>query len=208
MHQDVSEKLNVKPNSDNEQAIQLPSLLGDRFREFSNSSPVIGFFKLFLDPFIVVATLYALTIPFEIAVDGVEFIFAVLAFLLTAILLDGVFLFVPGYSRPLLGLGRFVLEWLFVLLALYLIGEVSGFSAYVHPPYFLTWAVVAPLALVLTHLLFRLFVLHPDEQDIKKVIIIGANKPGQMLAKNIQQHAFLKMEFFWSSGKSVFFFAQ
>lgn len=195
MHQDVPANLNTKSIGDTQQTLLQPSLLGDRFREFSNASPVIGFFKLFLDPFIVVATLYALAIPFEIAVDGVEFIFAVLAFLLTAVLLDGVFLFVPGYSRPLLGLGRFVLEWLSVLVALYLVGRISGFYTYIHPPYFLTWAIVAPLLLVLTHLLFRLFVLHPDKQDVKKVIIIGANKPGQILAKNIQENSFLKMKF-------------
>ncbi|MBM5574864.1 undecaprenyl-phosphate glucose phosphotransferase [Deefgea sp. CFH1-16] len=175
--------------------MQQLSLFGDRFREFSHASPVIGFFKLFLDPFIVVATFYALAIPFEIAIDGVELIFAVLAFLLTAIFLDGVFLFVPGYSRPWLGLGRFVLEWSLVLFALYLIGEVSGFDAYMYPWYVVTWAIMAPLALVFIHLLFRLFVLHPGRHNIKKVIIIGTNKPGQLLAKNIQNNNFLKMEF-------------
>ncbi|WP_245591003.1 undecaprenyl-phosphate glucose phosphotransferase [Deefgea rivuli] len=195
MHQDVAANFNPKPILENNQALQLPSLLGDRFREFSNASPVIGFFKLFLDPFIVVATLYALAIPFEVTVDGYGFIFAVLAFLLTAVLLDGVFLFVPGYSRPLLGLGRFVLEWISVLLALFLIGRISGFHTYIYPEYFFAWAIIAPLALVCTHLLFRLFVLHPDKQDIKKVIIIGANKPGQLLAKNIQENSFLKMNF-------------
>ncbi|WP_254456605.1 undecaprenyl-phosphate glucose phosphotransferase [Deefgea piscis] len=195
MHQDVPEKILLKPVTESEQAFQVPSMLGDRFREFSNSSPVIGFFKLCLDPFMVVATLYALAIPFEISLDGVEFLFGVLAFLLTAILLDGVFLFVPGYSRPWLGLGRFTLEWGCVLLSLFLIGQVSGFSAYMYPPYYLTWAVVAPLVLIFIHILFRQFVLHPAQDHIKKVLIIGANKPGQLLAKNIQQQSFLKMEF-------------
>ncbi|WP_288841331.1 undecaprenyl-phosphate glucose phosphotransferase [uncultured Deefgea sp.] len=195
MHQDVPEKNLLKPVQSGDQTLQAPSLLGDRFREFSNSSPVIGFFKLCLDPFIVVATLYALAIPFEIAIDGVEFVFGVLAFLLTAILLDGIFLFVPGYSRQLLGLCRFSLEWGCVLLSLFFIGQVSGFSTYMYPPYYLTWAVVAPLVLILTHFLFRLFVLHPVQNNVKKILIIGANKPGQMLAKNIQQQSFLKMEF-------------
>nr|WP_314900897.1 undecaprenyl-phosphate glucose phosphotransferase [uncultured Deefgea sp.] len=195
MHQDVSEKLSLKPSTDGDHALRQPSLLGDRFREFSNSSPVIGFFKLFLDPFLVVATLYALTIPFEIAHDGVLVLMAVITFLLTAVMLDGVFLFVPGYSRHLLGLGRFAIEWLTVLLSLFLVGLVSGFDAYIHPPYFIAWAIVAPFVLMLTHLLFRLFVLHPDKHDIKNVVIIGANNPGQTLARNIQAHTYLKMNF-------------
>ncbi|QZA78225.1 undecaprenyl-phosphate glucose phosphotransferase [Deefgea tanakiae] len=195
MHQDVPERLSLKASTEQDQALRQPSLLGDRFREFSNSSPVIGFFKLFLDPFLAVATLYALTIPFAIAHDGVLVLMAVLTFLLTAVMLDGVFLFVPGYSRPLLGLGRFAIEWFAVLVTLYLIGMVSGFNAYIHPPYFVAWAISAPLVLVSTHLLFRLFVLHPGKQDIKNVVIIGANTPGQALAKNIQTYSYLKMNF-------------
>ncbi|WP_203571667.1 MULTISPECIES: undecaprenyl-phosphate glucose phosphotransferase [Deefgea] len=195
MHQDVPEKLSLKAIKEYEQVVHQPSLLGDRFREFSNSSPVIGFFKLFLDPFLVLATLYALTIPFEIARDGVLVLQAVLTFLLTAVMLDGVFLFVPGYSRPLLGLGRFAIEWCAVLLSLFLIGLVSGFHSYVHPPFFIAWAILAPVVLMLAHLLFRLFVLHPIKQDIKNVVIIGANAPGQALARNIQTHSYLKMSF-------------
>lgn len=195
MHQDVSEKLRQKSIKEFEQMVHQPSLLGDRFREFSNSSPVIGFFKLFLDPFLAVATLYILTIPFEISQDGVLVVMAVLTFLLTAVMLDGVFLFVPGYSRPLLGLGRFAIEWLAVVVTLFLIGVVSGFDEYIHPPFFVAWAIVAPLALVSAHLLFRLFVLHPIKNDIKNVIIIGANAPGQALAHNIQKHPYLKMKF-------------
>ncbi|QLG90095.1 hypothetical protein HQ393_17440 (plasmid) [Chitinibacter bivalviorum] len=41
-------------------------------------------------------------------------------------------------------------------------------------------------------------VLRPDgdkRADAKKVIIIGANQPGLVLAKNMQEHPFLKMDF-------------
>jgi putative colanic acid biosynthesis UDP-glucose lipid carrier transferase len=37
--------------------VSAPSLLADRFREFSNAAPFISFFKLFIDPVLVVVTL-------------------------------------------------------------------------------------------------------------------------------------------------------
>ncbi|QLG89873.1 undecaprenyl-phosphate glucose phosphotransferase [Chitinibacter bivalviorum] len=159
---------------------------------------MVSFFKLFLDPILVVACLYALSVPFQIATDGHELLLAAFAFLLTALLLDGVFLFVPGYSRPLLGVGRFSLEWLAVVVSLTLLGRLSGFDDYFYPPFILTWFVVAPVSLLVTHAMFRWLVLRPDgdkRADAKKVIIIGANQPGLVLAKNMQEHPFLKMDF-------------
>ncbi|QLI83299.1 undecaprenyl-phosphate glucose phosphotransferase [Chitinibacter fontanus] len=146
----------------------------------------------------VVATLYVLTIPFEIAADGHELLLAAFAFLLTALMLDGVFLFVPGYSRPLLGVGRFALEWGCVVVTLVLLGRLSGFADYFYPPFILTWFAASPVILLLTHALFRWLVLRPDgdvRSDAKKVVIIGANQPGRVLAQNMRMHPFLKLDF-------------
>jgi putative colanic acid biosynthesis UDP-glucose lipid carrier transferase len=175
-----------------------PSLLGDRFREFANAAPLVSFFKLFLDPILVVATLYALSVPFEVAMDGHEVILAAFSFLLTALILDGVFLFVPGYSRPLLGVGRFVLEWLAIVVSIVLLGRISGFADYYHPPFILTWFIAAPVVLLSTHAAFRILIFRPAgdvRTDAKKVVVIGANQPGATLATNMQSQPFLKMDF-------------
>lgn len=199
MHQD--DPINLKPHDQTieyDQYTDRPSLLGDRFREFANAAPLISFFKLFLDPILVVVTLYALTIPFEIAADGHELLLAAFAFLLTALMLDGVFLFVPGYSRPLLGVGRFALEWGCVVLTLLLLGSLSGFANYFYPPFIITWFVASPVILLFTHALFRWLVLRPEgdvRSDAKKVVIIGANQPGRVLAQNMRAHPFLKLDF-------------
>lgn len=197
MHQDVAEHLNREETLNQVRFSGRPSLLGDRFREFSNAAPMVSFFKLFLDPVLVVVTLFALAIPFEVATDGHEIILGALAFLLSALMLDGVFLFVPGYSRPLLNLGRFAFEWLVVVTALVLLGRISGFDQYFYPPYMLTWFVVAPLVLIAAHGLFRWFVLRPDldRSTKQRVVVIGANQPGATLARNMQSHPFLNKEF-------------
>ncbi|MGL4604902.1 MAG: undecaprenyl-phosphate glucose phosphotransferase [Iodobacter sp.] len=175
-----------------------PGLSTDRFREFSNAAPFISFFKQFIDPVLVVATLYLLAIPFNVAMDGYEFILGALAFLLTAVLLDGVFLFMPGYSRSWLGLGRFIVEWLGVVIALVLIGRISGFIEYFYPPFILTWFIAAPLVLIAVHMAIRVYVLRVDRAvhtERSRVVVVGINQPSQMLVKNIHEGPFLKMDF-------------
>ncbi|MFC7420020.1 undecaprenyl-phosphate glucose phosphotransferase [Iodobacter arcticus] len=178
--------------------VATPSLLADRFREFSNAAPFISFFKLFIDPILVVVTLYLLAIPFHVAMDGYEFILATLAFLLTAILLDGMFLFMPGYSRSWLGVGRFITEWLGVVIALVLIGRISGFIDYYYPPFIITWFIVAPIVLISVHVAIRVYVLRVDSgenAERSKVVVVGINQPSQLLVKNIHEEPFLKMDF-------------
>lgn len=178
--------------------VSAPSLLADRFREFSNAAPFISFFKLFIDPVLVVVTLYLLSIPFDIAMDGYEFVLGALSFLLTALLLDGMFLFIPGYSRSWLGLGRFIVEWLGVVIGLILIGRVSGFINYYHPPFVITWFIVAPIVLIGVHMAIRVYVLRVDSgenAEHSKVVVVGVNHPSQILVKNINEEPFLKMDF-------------
>jgi putative colanic acid biosynthesis UDP-glucose lipid carrier transferase len=178
--------------------VSAPSLLADRFREFSNAAPFISFFKLFIDPVLVVVTLYLLSLPFDVAMDGYEFILGALAFLLTALLLDGMFLFIPGYSRSWHGLGRFIVEWLGVVIGLILIGRVSGFINYYHPPFVITWFIVAPIVLIGVHVAIRVYVLRVDSgenAEHSKVVVVGVNQPSQLLVKNINEEPFLKMDF-------------
>ncbi|MBY0443772.1 MAG: exopolysaccharide biosynthesis polyprenyl glycosylphosphotransferase, partial [Burkholderiales bacterium] len=175
-----------------------PSLLADRFREFSNAAPFIIFFKLFIDPVLVVASLYLLSIPFNVAMDGYEFVLAALSFLLTAIMLDGMFLFMPGYSKLWVGLGRFVAEWLAVVVALILIGRISGFIDYYYPPFIFTWFIVAPITLICIHIAIRVYILRVDlgdDSERSKVVVVGINQPSQILVKNINEEPFLKMDF-------------
>ncbi|BCL74665.1 undecaprenyl-phosphate glucose phosphotransferase [Jeongeupia sp. HS-3] len=164
------------------------SLLNNRFSEFVNAAPLVSFFKSFVDPVVVVAVLYLLCWPFQIAFDGYTCLLAAFGFLLSAQVLDGLFLFVPGHERPWLGMGRFAVQWLFICVSLTLLGWVSGFAAYFHPPFILTWFVAAPAALIAVHALFRpIFFLPRDTmQAQRRAVIVGANRPGCALADALQ----------------------
>ncbi|WP_255989316.1 undecaprenyl-phosphate glucose phosphotransferase [Chitinolyticbacter albus] len=168
-----------------------------RFGQLANAAPIVSFCKTFLDPVVVVAVFYFLAIPFEVSWNGYLLLWAALAFLLTSLLLDGSFLFVPGISRPLMGVGRFVVGWLCVVGALWLLGRFSGFNAYLYPPFMLAWVVVAPLTLLAVHLLFRVLLLNRrgDLVAKRRAVVVGANQAGQALARKILGTPELKLEF-------------
>ncbi|GAA5785927.1 undecaprenyl-phosphate glucose phosphotransferase [Chitiniphilus shinanonensis] len=171
------------------------TLSNERFGQLAHAAPLASFCKSFLDPIVVVAVLYLLAIPFEIAWNGYLLVWAALAFLLSAQLLDGTFLFVPGVSRPLMGLGRFVAGWGCVVGFLWLIGRLSGFNAYFYPPFLITWHLVAPVVLIGIHVLFRAALLHPSNTPLARAVVIGANQAGIALANRIRENPQLRLEF-------------
>ena len=189
----------AKSSRQSAQSNLLPHLssLNDRFSELSGVAPATSVFKSFIDPILVVATLYALHFAFQVTFDGYAIALACTAFLLSAQLLDGTFLFVPGEARPLLGLGRFMVSWSLIVAVLLLLGDVTGFADYFYPPYIVTWFLAAPAALLLVHLLCRPIFLSTGRswQSRRRAVIVGANAAGLMLAQSMRTSKLQRYEF-------------
>ena len=169
--------------------------MATRMSELEKIAPLTTIFKSFIDPILVVASLYLLHIPFEVIFSGPEIILAVLAFLLTITFMDGTFLFMPGSFRSWEGIGSFAGSWLFIAFSLLLVGHVSGIDSYFYPPYILTWLVVAPLSLLVTHALVKVLLLPTRKGRKRRVAIVGANQAGQALKARICSNRYLNMEF-------------
>ena len=175
---------------------ELPApTMATRMSELEKIAPLTTIFKSFIDPILVVASLYLLHIPFEVIFSGPEIILAVLAFLLTITFMDGTFLFMPGSFRSWEGIGSFAGSWLFIAFSLLLVGHVSGIDSYFYPPYILTWLVVAPLSLLVTHALVKVLLLPTRKGRKRRVAIVGANQAGQALKARICSNRYLNMEF-------------
>ena len=175
---------------------ELPApTMATRMSELEKIAPLTTIFKSFIDPILVVASLYLLHIPFEVIFSGPEIILAVLAFLLTITFMDGTFLFMPGSFRSWEGIGSFAGSWLFIAFSLLLVGHVSGIDSYFYPPYILTWLVVAPLSLLVTHALVKVLLLPTRKGKKRRVAIVGANQAGQALKARICSNRYLNMEF-------------
>ncbi|MFC3913528.1 undecaprenyl-phosphate glucose phosphotransferase [Pseudaeromonas sharmana] len=178
-------------------AHELPSqTMASWLGELEKIAPLTTLFKSFLDPILVVITLYALHFAFDVTFAGMEVLVAVLAFLLTIVFMDGTVLFMPGSLRSWRGLGRFLGGWLFICMALVLTGYVSGLASYFYPPFILSWFVVAPVALLASHAVVRgCLMLATRRKGRRKVAIVGANHAGTALRDRILANSYLNMEF-------------
>ncbi|WP_283150428.1 undecaprenyl-phosphate glucose phosphotransferase [Silvimonas soli] len=185
--------------SSRETEVPAVGMLNDRFDEFSKAAPIASLFKLLIDPVMVVATLLALARAFDLALDGYVVVLAVIAFLLSALILEGTFLFVPGYTRPLLGLARFATGWVLICALVVMIGWATHWAVYYDQNFVLAWMLLAPVCLVATHWLIRVGFLFTEGRakstDARQVVVIGANKMGRALARRIQASALQNMKF-------------
>ena len=170
--------------------------MATRLGEMEKIAPLTTLFKSFIDPIIVVASLYLLHFFFDVTFSGPEVILAAMAFLLTIIFMDGTFLFMPGSFRSWQGLGSFLGSWCFIILCLLAVGHASSIVDYFYPPYILTWFVAAPAALLLTHAGVRgLLLPSVFKAKRRRVAIVGANQAGQALRARICGNPYLNMEF-------------
>lgn len=164
--------------------------------ELEKIAPLSMIFKSFIDPVLVVLTLFILSDPFDVVFGGIEVLLSVVVFLLTIIFMDGTVLFMPGSKLSGRDLGRFLLGWLFVCISLVLVGYVSGLASYFYPPFIISWFLLAPVALLSCHGLVRWGIhLRFRRRGKQKVAIIGANHAGVALRDRIMTNPYLDLEF-------------
>lgn len=179
--------------------LDLPHLsrLNDRYGELASALPLVSLFKMLLDPVVVVATYLGLCSYFDIALDGFALVFCTLVFLLSALLLEGAYLFVPGDKRRLQGLGRFALGWGLIAGSLGLIGYATVLGDYYYQPLIHTWMWLTPALLLLMHGLCRLLLMRALVAARKplRTVVVGANHPGHMLAKALRQSSLQPYDF-------------
>lgn len=169
----------------------------EKLQQIENVAPLAALFKTFVDPVAVVTILYGLHFLFDVSFDGYHIALASFAFLLSMQFLDGTFLFLPGETRPLMGLGKFASAWFFILASLFLLGCVSGFYNYFYPIYLITWGGVSPIAIIVLHWCARQLIIPHSKIDAnaRRTIIVGANAAGLTLRSSIKENSHLKMEF-------------
>ncbi len=171
------------------------SLAGGRQAELTTVAPVASLFKLLIDPELVLGCLYGVARVMDVAMDHYLFLLGCFAFLLTALCLDGVFLFVPGYGGRSRSVSRFVMEWVLVVSCLGLIGSATHSVDYYPLTFLLVWSIGTPCILLLAHWLLKRLAFAEVSKEDKRVVIVGAGRLGQLLAQRLKAHPLLGIEF-------------
>jgi putative colanic acid biosynthesis UDP-glucose lipid carrier transferase len=172
-------------------------LLQDRMCGLADAWPVACLSKSMMDPFILILVMYVLAVHFDIRMGGAMLLMTVLAFLAGTLLLDNACLLLDESHDRFLGIGRFVVSWILLSLFIDAVCSVSSLHGIFPDRFILAWLTICPAALLTGHFCFRLFFHYvaSGQRAVLRVLVIGANASGQILANRIRNNARLGLEF-------------
>ncbi|WP_338758393.1 undecaprenyl-phosphate glucose phosphotransferase [Massilia sp. METH4] len=161
-----------------------------------NDIPLIAFFQRVLDPLIIMGTLYGASMLFGEPFTGYSLVLMILAFFISS----AVYQYVDPYrtwrsGRMLAFVRDTVVGWVATALILLALGSVSGLSYHYDEKVVLTWFIATPVLILISHLAARKFGLDPGRpNDIRSVLIVGANDVGIKFARTIERYPNLFMQ--------------
>ncbi|NGZ88040.1 undecaprenyl-phosphate glucose phosphotransferase [Duganella aceris] len=160
--------------------------------------PLISFFQRVLDPLTIMVALYASALGYAQPFDGYALVLMILAFFISS----SVYQYIDPYRNwragRMLAYARDILSgWAVTVAILLFLGSVSGMNSHFDHAVVLTWFIVTPLAVLLTHVAASALVGGPNRKDeIRSAVVIGANDVGLKFASVIERNPnlFMQME--------------
>lgn len=159
----------------------------------TNDLPIVAFFKRLLDPFIIWASLILLTWANGEAFTGYYLILIVVTFFISTYVYEQTAIYRNWRRGGLLAYIRDTfIGWIIVIAILLLIGYAANFYAFFSKRVILLWFIVAPLALITSHLIMRMIIagMRADKKT-RSAVIIGANDTSKKLVNHINEFPFL-----------------
>lgn len=159
----------------------------------ANDLPIVAFFKRLLDPFIIWASLILLTWVYDETFTGYYLVLIVVTFFISTYVYEQTAIYRNWRRGRLLAYIRDTLiGWGIVVVILLLIGYAANFYQFYSEQVILLWFIVAPLALISSHLIMRMIVagMRVDKKT-RSAVIIGANDTSKKLIEHINEFPFL-----------------
>jgi Undecaprenyl-phosphate glucose phosphotransferase len=159
----------------------------------ANDLPIVAFFKRLLDPFIIWASLILLTWVYDETFTGYYLVLIVVTFFISTYVYEQTAIYRNWRRGRLLAYIRDTLVgWSIVVVILVLIGYAANFYPFYSERVILLWFIVAPLALISSHLIMRMiFAGMKADKKTRSAVIIGANDTSKKLINHINEFPFL-----------------
>jgi Undecaprenyl-phosphate glucose phosphotransferase len=159
----------------------------------ANDLPIVAFFKRLLDPFIIWASLILLTWVYDETFTGYYLVLIVVTFFISTYVYEQTAIYRNWRRGRLLAYIRDTLVgWSIVVVILVLIGYAANFYPFYSERVILLWFIVAPLALISSHLIMRMiFAGMKVDKKTRSAVIIGANDTSKKLINHINEFPFL-----------------
>lgn len=162
-----------------------------------NEHPVLSLARRLVNPLVIFATLFISVSLYAQTFDGLHLLLAVLAALIASKVFERFDFFdIPDPHKPsgMFHFRNLLFGWAIVLLALAIIGGLSGMLHVYDAPVLLLWSIITPLCLYLCHGWVRSYLeVLRGRGNIRHAVIVGANDLGHKLASKIHQQRSLMM---------------
>jgi len=163
----------------------------------TSEQPAVALVKSLINPVAIVTSLFGCTLAYEEPFAGPYVVLGILVFLISTQVFDDVDVF-----RPWRGIGptaedrKVFFDWMMVIGILLFLAFATKLSAQFSRKVMMTWFLVTPVVLVLSHALAR-FVVHQlaiHKNGARSMVIVGANPLGYKLARRVLEDPYYGVE--------------
>ncbi|MCB1985413.1 MAG: undecaprenyl-phosphate glucose phosphotransferase [Burkholderiales bacterium] len=158
--------------------------------------PVIVFFKHILDPTITWGTLLILIWLFGETFTSHYLVLIIIIFFVSSYVYEHTSLYQNWRRGNLTAYIRDTLVgWIIIVAILYFLGHVTQFSEYFSRQVILSWIIVTPLALIISHLIVKgIISIRHSKGELRSSVIVGANTISKELLEHITKNPLLLIE--------------
>lgn len=162
-----------------------------------NDLPIVAFFKHLLDPFIIWSMLILTTWLYEEDFTSYYLVLAIITFFISSYIYERILIYRNWRKGRLLAYMRdTVMGWLVILAILVFLGYATKFHNQFSHQVLLTWFMVTPLMLIISHLTVRSIVANLyNKGHLRSAIVIGANETSLEFIKHIAELPFLLISY-------------
>lgn len=161
-----------------------------------NDIPVVAFFKRLLDPFLIWGLLILLAWVFNEPFTGYYLMLMIITFFISSYVYEQTNIYRTWRNGKLFAYIRDTfIGWGIIIAILLFLGFATKLSYRFSEQLILTWFIVTPITLIVSHLIVRKITIDMRKHgEVRSVVIVGANDTGLKIAKRITEYPYLLME--------------
>lgn len=158
--------------------------------------PVVSFFKRLVDPFMIWGLLLLIAWIYDETITGYYLMLMIITFFISSYVYEQTNIYRTWRNGNILVyITDTVIGWGIIVSILFFLGYATKLSYQYSEQVMLTWVIVTPLALILSHLLLHKisYKLRKDG-EVRSAIIVGANQTGMNIAARIKEYPYLHID--------------
>jgi putative colanic acid biosynthesis UDP-glucose lipid carrier transferase len=163
----------------------------------TSEQPAVALIKSLINPVAIVSSLFVCTVVYDEPFAGHYVVLGILVFLISTQVFDDVDVFRSWHgTHPTADDRKIFLDWLMVIGILLFLAFATKLSAQFSRKVMMTWFLVTPIVLVISHALAR-FVVHQlalHRHHARSMVIVGANPLGFKLAQRVLEDPYYNVE--------------